>query len=146
MQKINYEEMRPRVDELKEQTADWFRRDRRRINLGREDRLIRACVALSLVLMSTFGLLGGFRISLIALGFGLAGLYFAVTAFTGRDEFYRRFDVDTRGEEELDEAAKQDEVEDAVAELQLARHAIIDESLAAAADDEVPWGNSLLDR
>lgn len=132
--------------ELRAQVSDWFRRDRRRVNLGREDRLIRACVALSLVLMSAFGVFGGLRITLIALGFGLAGLYFAVTAFTGRDEIYRQFDLDTRGEQERDEAARQDEVEDAAAELQLARHAILDVSLDPAGDDEVPWGHSLLDR
>lgn len=143
---INRAELRPRAEEFQAQVADWFRRDRRRVNLGREDRLVRACAALSLLLMSAFGFLGGFRITAIALGFGLAGTYFAVTAFTGRDEVYRLFELDTRGLEELDEASLQDEVEDAAAELQAARHAILDDALAPSGDPDAPWGRPLLDR
>ncbi len=68
--------------------------DRR--NVGREDRLVRAAIALSLVLMGLFTLAASGRPSVVVVGFALLATYFAVTAITARDPLYDRLDVTTR--------------------------------------------------
>lgn len=66
-----------------------------RRNVGREDRVVRACVALSLVLMGGFAVAasGGFEAATI--GFAILALYATVTAAIGWDPLYewRRFDT-----------------------------------------------------
>lgn len=145
------EHHRQTVMRLRDDFVGWFRPDHHRVNLGREDRLVRACISLSLLLMSAFGLLGGFRITFIALVFGLAGVYAAVTAFTGRDAVYRRFDIDSRSEEELDEAEWRASWEAQNAGVAQARHAAVadlrDQPVTAQwGAESSPWGSSLLDR
>ncbi|MGV1005610.1 MAG: YgaP family membrane protein [Candidatus Nanopelagicales bacterium] len=135
---------RANLDSARSAIGGWFRPDHCRVNLGREDRLVRACVALSLLLMSAFGLLGGFRITFIALVFGLAGLYAAVTAFTGRDALYRRFGIDSRSEDELDEAEWRANWTAQAAEMNSARHAVTVD--LRDLPEQPQWGSSLLER
>ncbi len=81
----------------------------RRLTVGREDRLVRGCVAFSLVLMALFVVLASQGIALTSFLFLLVGGYFAITAATGWDPLYHRFHIDTRSDDELAEDA---EVED----------------------------------
>jgi hypothetical protein len=71
---------------------------RHRQNVGREDRLVRACVALSLLLLGGFSLLAAGRVTAVAVGFVLAFAYFALTAAAASDPFYARQGIDTRSE------------------------------------------------
>lgn len=65
-------------------------------NLGREDRLVRGCVAFSLALLGLFTVLASGRITLVLVGFLALTGYVAWTAWTGRDPLYARLGVDTR--------------------------------------------------
>jgi hypothetical protein len=65
--------------------------------VGREDRLVRGCIALSLLLLAGFAVVISGELSVISIGFLLLGLHFAVTAVLGRDPFYAHFGIDTRG-------------------------------------------------
>ncbi len=67
-------------------------------NVGREDRLVRGCLAITLVPLALFGLIGSGRVGITVLAFTLAGCYFAVTALRGWDPMYARFGMDTRAE------------------------------------------------
>ncbi len=69
--------------------------------VGREDRLVRGCIALSLVLLAGFAVLASGEFSAISIAFLLFGAYFSVTAILGRDPLYAHFGVDTRSEAEL---------------------------------------------
>jgi hypothetical protein len=64
--------------------------------VGREDRLVRGCIALSLLLLAGFAVAMSGQSSLISIAFLVLGLYFTVTAALGRDPFYAHFDIDTR--------------------------------------------------
>ena len=70
-------------------------RDREQ-NIGREDRFVRACVALSLLLLSGFSLLASDSVEPIAIGFTLGFAYFCLTAAVAWDPLYARLGVDTR--------------------------------------------------
>ena len=74
-------------------------------NVGREDRLVRGCIALSLVLLGGFTLIGSDSLNLITLTFLLLGGYFALTAVLGSDPGYQRAGIDTRTDAELAESA-----------------------------------------
>ena len=72
--------------------------------VGREDRLVRGCIALSLLLLAGFALAMSGKSGVISIAFLLLGVYFAVTAALGRDPFYARFGIDTRTDAEFAEA------------------------------------------
>jgi hypothetical protein len=70
-------------------------------NVGREDRLVRGCIALSMLLLGGFavalsGGLGVFSVALVV----LLG-YFAATAAVGWDPLYAWGGIDTRTDAEL---------------------------------------------
>jgi hypothetical protein len=64
--------------------------------VGREDRLVRGCIALSFLLLAGFAVVMSGQSSVITLVFVVLGLYFTLTAALGRDPFYAHFDIDTR--------------------------------------------------
>jgi hypothetical protein len=64
--------------------------------VGREDRLVRGCIALSFLLLAGFAMVMSGQYSVISIVFVVLGLYFALTAAVGRDPFYAHFDIDTR--------------------------------------------------
>ena len=64
--------------------------------VGREDRLVRGCIALSFLLLVGFAVVMSGESSAISIVFVALGLYFALTAALGRDPFYAHFDIDTR--------------------------------------------------
>jgi len=66
--------------------------------VGREDRLVRGCVAMSLLLMAGFPVLASRGLNPITVGFVGLVLYFALTAAYGRDPLYVHFGIDTRTE------------------------------------------------
>lgn len=68
--------------------------------VGREDRLVRGCIAFSLVLLAGFAVLAG-GLSLGAFGLLLPGGYFAITAITAWDPAYERLNIDTRSDDEI---------------------------------------------
>ena len=69
--------------------------------IGREDRLVRGCVALSLLLLGGFSILTAGGVALVPLVFlALAG-YFTATSLTGRDPVYAAAGIDTRTDAEL---------------------------------------------
>lgn len=70
--------------------------------VGREDRLVRGCIALSLILLAGFALAMSGQSNAFTIVFLVGGLYFAVTAALGRDPFYTHFGVDTRSSAHLD--------------------------------------------
>ena len=69
--------------------------------IGREDRLVRGCVALSLLLLGGFSILTSGGFALIPLGFLLLAGYFTTTSLTGRDPIYTMAGIDTRTDAEL---------------------------------------------
>jgi hypothetical protein len=69
--------------------------------VGREDRLVRGCIALSLVLLAGFSVALSGRSGVISIAFLLLGMYFALTAALGRDPLYARFGIDTRTDAQL---------------------------------------------
>lgn len=72
--------------------------DRGAPNIGREDRLIRACVALSLFLMGSFAMVASHHVGFVVVGFALLTGYFAWTALVGWDPLYQRAGIDTRSD------------------------------------------------
>lgn len=68
--------------------------------VGREDRLVRACIALSLLLLAGFAIVMSGDVSAIGIAFLALGAYFSVTAALGRDPFYGHFGIDTRTDSE----------------------------------------------
>lgn len=70
-------------------------------NVGREDRLVRGCIALSLLLLGGFTLVGARHLNLITVAFLVLGGYFALTAVLGSDPGYQRAGIDTRSDAEL---------------------------------------------
>ena len=70
-------------------------------NVGREDRLVRGCIALSLLLLGGFTFVGARDLNLITLAFLVLGGYFALTAVLGSDPGYHRAGIDTRTDAEL---------------------------------------------
>lgn len=69
--------------------------------VGREDRLIRGALSLSLLLLGGFSLITFSGLPIIPALFLLGATYFAVTAVTGRDPIYTHTDIDTRSDSEL---------------------------------------------
>jgi hypothetical protein len=69
--------------------------------VGREDRLVRGGIALSLLLLVGFAVAMSGRSGPISVAMTLLGLYFILTAALGRDPFYAHFEIDTRTEAEL---------------------------------------------
>jgi hypothetical protein len=67
-------------------------------NVGREDRVVRACVALSLVLMGGFAVAasGGFEAATV--GFAVLAGYFVLTAALGWDPLYAWQRMDTHAD------------------------------------------------
>ncbi len=74
--------------------------------VGREDRLARAGIALSLLLMAAFAWLASGGAGVITGLFGILGGYFVITALLARDPIYTAFEVDTRSDAELSPAAR----------------------------------------
>lgn len=69
--------------------------------VGREDRLVRGCIALSLVLLAGFAVAMSGEYSAISILVLALGAYFALTAALGRDPLYTRAGIDTRTEAEM---------------------------------------------
>ena len=69
--------------------------------VGREDRLVRGCIALSLALLAGFAVAMSGEYSAISILVLALGAYFAVTAALGRDPLYTRAGIDTRTEAEI---------------------------------------------
>lgn len=119
-----------------------FSIDRGAANLGREDRLVRACVALSLALMGVFVLLAARHLSLGFVGFAALAAYFAVTAALAWDPMYQHLGMDTRPEgSRPDAGTQQSDVARAVVSLPA--------DPARPSHGEQPradWGISLLGR
>jgi hypothetical protein len=67
-------------------------------NIGREDRLVRACVALSLLLLGGFSVMSAGDLPTVVIGFALGLGYFALTAAVAWDPFYASQGIDTRPE------------------------------------------------
>ncbi len=63
--------------------------------VGREDRLVRGCIAFSLLLLASFPVLASRGLTPITIGFLSLVLYFTVTAVLGRDPLYAHFGIDT---------------------------------------------------
>jgi Inner membrane protein YgaP-like, transmembrane domain len=77
--------------------------------VGREDRLVRSCVALSLLLLAGFAVAMSGRPSPVSIMFLALGLFFSVTAVLGRDPLYAHFGIDTRSDSELAGHESQDQ-------------------------------------
>jgi hypothetical protein len=111
-------------------------------NLGREDRLVRACVALSLALMGVFVLLAARHLSLGFLGFAALAAYFAVTALLAWDPMYQHLGMDTRLDEaRADGSAQPADRSDPVLALPADPSRTVD-----AEQSRADWGISLLGR
>lgn len=121
-----------------------FSIDRDEPNLGREDRLVRACVAFSLALMGVFVLLAARHLSLGFLGFAALAAYFATTAVLAWDPMYKRLGMDTRLDalREL-EATQRGEESEAVVSLPPDG---INVRTARGEESRADWGISLLGR
>jgi hypothetical protein len=78
-------------------------------NVGREDRLVRGCIALSLILLGGFTLIGASHLSLITVAFLVLGGYFALTAALGSDPGYQKAGIDTRTDAELAERSEHED-------------------------------------
>ena len=65
------------------------------VTVGREDRLVRGCIAFSLLMMASFPVLASRGLTPITIGFMSLVLYFTVTAVFGRDPLYTHFGIDT---------------------------------------------------
>lgn len=63
---------------------------------------MRACVALSLLLLGGFALVTSGSPSVAAVGFAVFACYSAGTAALGRDPLYARLGMDTRSQAEFD--------------------------------------------
>lgn len=64
-------------------------------NVGREDRVVRACVALSLLLMGGFAVAASGAFEAATIGFAILAGYFVVTAAVGWDPLYAWQRIDT---------------------------------------------------
>jgi hypothetical protein len=130
-----------------------FQLTRPQLNVGREDRLIRAVVAACLLTMSAFGLVSTLHITLVSLLFGLSGAYCAWTAATARCFAYERLAIDTRSESEAAAHLARTEA-DATEPVGLDQHADATEDPAPQSASPVAashttdaasqWGHSLL--
>lgn len=69
--------------------------------VGREDRLVRGCVALSLVLLGGFAVAASGGLTVISLAFLLLAAYFTASSLSGRDPVYTAAGIDTRTDAEL---------------------------------------------
>jgi hypothetical protein len=65
-------------------------------SVGREDRLVRGCIALSFLLLAGFAVVMSGQSSVITIVFVVLGLYFTLTSALGRDPLYAHFAIDTR--------------------------------------------------
>jgi hypothetical protein len=74
--------------------------------VGREDRLVRGCIALSFLLLAGFAIAMSGRSNVISIVFAVLGLFFAGTSALGRDPFYAHFGIDTQTDAELASAAR----------------------------------------
>lgn len=73
------------------------------VTVGREDRLVRASVALSLALMAIFAVLASGGVGVVTVLFVALGGYLVFTAVRGWDPLYLRFGIDTRTTAQTDE-------------------------------------------
>lgn len=64
-------------------------------NVGREDRVVRACVALSLLLMGGFAVAASGAFEAATIGFAILAGYFVLTAAVGWDPLYAWQRIDT---------------------------------------------------
>jgi hypothetical protein len=108
-----------------------------RRTVGREDRLVRSCVALSLLLLGGFALATSGAIGVITVGFALGAAYFALTAVLGWDPIYARTGIDTRTGAEL-------EADWHAAEPGAAGTPAAVAAPTGATDSDQQWGTSLL--
>jgi hypothetical protein len=65
-------------------------------NIGREDRLVRAGVTFSLLLMAGFAVMASGAVEVAVVAFGILAGWFLLTAAVGWDPIYARLQVDTR--------------------------------------------------
>ena len=78
--------------------------------VGREDRLVRGCIALSLLLLVGFVLVLSGEPGVVGWIFGVLALYFSATAVVGRDPLYAHFAIDTRRDDETGRDARDHQV------------------------------------
>ena len=78
--------------------------------VGREDRLVRGCIALSLLLLVGFVLALSGQPGPVGWIFGILALYFSSTAVVGRDPLYAHFAIDTRRDAEIGRDAHDQQV------------------------------------
>ncbi|HYO17152.1 MAG TPA: DUF2892 domain-containing protein [Dermatophilaceae bacterium] len=78
--------------------------------VGREDRLVRGGIALSLLLLAGFAVTMSGSAGPISIVFGILGVYFSVTAALGRDPLYAYSGIDTRTDSEVARATATSEV------------------------------------
>jgi hypothetical protein len=64
--------------------------------VGREDRLVRSGIALSLAIMAGFGVAASGSVGIAVVLFAALGAYFLLTAAMGWDPLYARMGIDTR--------------------------------------------------
>lgn len=76
------------------------------LTVGREDRLVRGCVALSLFLLAVFAVLASGGVGFVSVVIFALGGYFAVTAVKGWDPGYVRFGIDTRTDPQTEEEGR----------------------------------------
>ena len=69
--------------------------------VGREDRLVRGCIVLSLLLLVGFVVALSGQPGLVGWFFGVLALYLTGTALVGRDPLYAHFAIDTRRDAEI---------------------------------------------
>lgn len=69
--------------------------------VGREDRLVRGCVAFSFLLLGGFGLLSSGATGFVSVVFLVLAAYFAVTAILAWDPVYAYAGMDTRTDGEV---------------------------------------------
>lgn len=69
--------------------------------VGREDRLVRGSIALSLLLLAGFAVAMSGDLTAISILVLVGGGYFSVTAALGHDPFYAHAGIDTRADAEL---------------------------------------------
>jgi hypothetical protein len=65
-------------------------------NVGREDRLVRGGVALSLTMLGSFGVFAPGGMGPLSILFLVPLAYFGLTAIAGWDPYYARAGIDTR--------------------------------------------------
>jgi hypothetical protein len=123
-----------------------------RRTVGREDRLVRSCVALSLLLLGGFALATSGAVGVVTVGFALGAAYFALTAVLGWDPIYARTGIDTRTDAEIEadlsatgpDAALATTVAGEGWAMGTAAAPVDGTGPAGAPGAEQPWGTSLL--